>query len=60
VNRVLASLPNKKALELDGILNKVLKTLIEEISIGIARDINNSLKRRILLVYYRESTTITL
>jgi hypothetical protein len=60
VNRVLAGLPNKKALGLDGILNKVLKTLVEEISTGIARGINNSLKRRILPAYYRESTTITL
>jgi hypothetical protein len=57
---VLVSLLNRKALGPNGILNKVLKTLINKIRKGIAKGINESLAKRILLVGYRELITITL
>jgi hypothetical protein len=57
---VLVSLLNRKALGPNGILNKVLKTLINKIRKGLAKGINESLAKRILLVGYRELITITL
>jgi hypothetical protein len=57
---VLVSLLNRKALGPNGILNKVLKTLINKIRKGIAKGINESLAKRILLAGYRELITITL
>jgi hypothetical protein len=57
---VLVSLLNRKALGPNGILNEVLKALVNKIRKGIAKGINESLAKRILLVGYRELITITL
>jgi hypothetical protein len=57
---VLASLLNRKAPGPDGILNEVLKALVNEIGKGIAKGINESLAKRMLPAGYRESITITL
>ena len=57
---MLVSLLNRKALGPNSILNKVLKALVNKMRKGIAKGINESLAKRILLVDYRELITITL
>ena len=49
---MLVSLLNRKALGPNGILNKILKVLVNEIRKGIKKGINESLVKRILLVGY--------
>ena len=57
---MLASLLNRKAPGPDGILNEVLKALVNEIRKGITKGINESLAKRMLPAGYKELITITL